>query len=308
MPNQFTFSAVEELEETARDLGWRINYYQIDKGPFSSSLKYLAGEDLFLASPRYNNHILIQCEVPEGFIAFCFPYLSNAQMMACGKSLTEGDLFVLPTNSGMEFLNKGQQANETVYVPETKFLEAATALAPSVSGLIKRPSAIYQGNLNDYVAIQDQIRLIHRIGRLDTETASNLLAQIILWLDKGALLTDAELLKFGSSARIARLAQCYIEENFRNAIHLSDLCSFVGVSMRTIQRCFANYFQTTPLQYIKARRLNTIRRELLASNSQCKTVTEIALACGFSHIGRFSNDYRLFFGELPSESLKKIEI
>jgi transcriptional regulator GlxA family with amidase domain len=35
------------------------------------------------------------------------------------------------------------------------------------------------------------------------------------------------------------------------------------------------------------------------------SVTSIALAAGFSHLGRFSHDYAERFGERPSETLKR---
>ena len=34
-------------------------------------------------------------------------------------------------------------------------------------------------------------------------------------------------------------------------------------------------------------------------------VTEVALACGFEHLGRFSTRYRDRFGESPSETLRR---
>jgi transcriptional regulator GlxA family with amidase domain len=33
-------------------------------------------------------------------------------------------------------------------------------------------------------------------------------------------------------------------------------------------------------------------------------VTGVAFACGFQNLGHFARDYRLRFGELPSETLK----
>lgn len=35
------------------------------------------------------------------------------------------------------------------------------------------------------------------------------------------------------------------------------------------------------------------------------TVTNVAMDCGFSHLGRFSCDYCRHFGESPSETLRR---
>ncbi len=38
------------------------------------------------------------------------------------------------------------------------------------------------------------------------------------------------------------------------------------------------------------------------SAGEARSVTDVALECGFSHLGRFSTRYRALFGESPSET------
>jgi transcriptional regulator GlxA family with amidase domain len=78
----------------------------------------------------------------------------------------------------------------------------------------------------------------------------------------------------------------------------------MGVGMRTLQRCFASYFQVSPTDYIKARRLNRARRRLVAADSSSRRVTDIAIQFGLTHMGRFSVEYRSLFGESPREILR----
>ncbi|MFY8217090.1 MAG: helix-turn-helix domain-containing protein [Chthoniobacterales bacterium] len=47
-------------------------------------------------------------------------------------------------------------------------------------------------------------------------------------------------------------------------------------------------------------RLCKARREILGSGYRNLSVTDAAMAWGFNHLGRFSAEYRQFFGELPS--------
>jgi transcriptional regulator GlxA family with amidase domain len=37
------------------------------------------------------------------------------------------------------------------------------------------------------------------------------------------------------------------------------------------------------------------------------TVLSVAFACGFQNAGHFARDFKLAFGELPSESLRRAE-
>jgi AraC family ethanolamine operon transcriptional activator len=103
----------------------------------------------------------------------------------------------------------------------------------------------------------------------------------------------------------ARRARNYIDENFRETIRLQELCACTGIGLRTLQRCFAQHYQISPTEYIKVRRLNAVRRELLSLNPQQCRVTDIAIRNGLPHLGRFSAEYQRFFGELPSQTLKK---
>ena len=51
-------------------------------------------------------------------------------------------------------------------------------------------------------------------------------------------------------------------------------------------------------------RLARARRELLHAGPQA-TITDVALASGFSQLGRFAGQYRKAFGELPSTTIRR---
>ena len=75
--------------------------------------------------------------------------------------------------------------------------------------------------------------------------------------------------------------------------------------MRSLQRSFSEYFQVSPFEYIKARRLNAARQALVAGDSSRDSVSQIAGENGFTHLGRFSVDYREHFDESPKETLAR---
>jgi AraC-like DNA-binding protein len=37
-----------------------------------------------------------------------------------------------------------------------------------------------------------------------------------------------------------------------------------------------------------------------------RNISSIAMGWGFTHLGRFSSDYKKLFGETPSETLKRV--
>ena len=59
----------------------------------------------------------------------------------------------------------------------------------------------------------------------------------------------------------------------------------------------------TPTAFLRSVRLQWVHRVLLTADPGFARVTEIALACGFNHMGEFASAYRCTFGETPRETL-----
>ena len=94
-----------------------------------------------------------------------------------------------------------------------------------------------------------------------------------------------------------------VSANSRRRYTLSDLCGIACVSPRTLEYAFSDNFRLSPLAYVRALRLQGARHALLRRGDGAG-VSEIALEYGFTHLGKFSVDYRRMFGERPSETLR----
>jgi AraC-like DNA-binding protein len=92
-----------------------------------------------------------------------------------------------------------------------------------------------------------------------------------------------------------------MEARYAEPLCMADLAREIGVSLRSLQIGFRRHRGATPREALGAIRLDAARRRLLGSDRQ-ETVTEIALDCGFTHLGRFSAAYRKAFGERPAET------
>lgn len=86
---------------------------------------------------------------------------------------------------------------------------------------------------------------------------------------------------------------------------VSDLCRMAKVSRRTLEYACEEFFGTSPKKFVKAQRLNAVRQDLIYADGRTSRVADIARARGFSHMGQFAMDYKRFFGELPSRSLRR---
>ena len=107
----------------------------------------------------------------------------------------------------------------------------------------------------------------------------------------------------GARTGVAKRARAFIDGYFGEPVRMEDLCRATGVGVRTLQRCFRQCFGVTVTSYLKAVRLDGAYRDLIAAHPSRDTVTTIALRNGYSHLGRFSSEFRERFGQLPRETL-----
>jgi len=103
---------------------------------------------------------------------------------------------------------------------------------------------------------------------------------------------------------LVRRAERFMVHNAEAAITVSDVADHLGVSLRSLQDGFRRWRETTPNAFLRKSRLHLVRDELLRSGEEAN-VTTVALRYGFSHLGRFSAQYRAAFGEGPSATLRR---
>jgi len=96
----------------------------------------------------------------------------------------------------------------------------------------------------------------------------------------------------------------FIREDTSRKISTADLVSHCGVSERTLRKHFRAFMGVSPLDYWRGLRLAAAREDLL-KGADGSSVTEVAARFGFTHFGRFSQQYRHRFGETPSATLQR---
>jgi AraC family ethanolamine operon transcriptional activator len=102
--------------------------------------------------------------------------------------------------------------------------------------------------------------------------------------------------------RVARAAEEVLRARIDDPPSLRELCELVKVSERTLHLAFHEGFGMVPKAYLRALRLSAAHRRLRSGKGP---VTEVATDLGLFHFGRFATDYRVMFGEPPSETLRR---
>lgn len=95
-----------------------------------------------------------------------------------------------------------------------------------------------------------------------------------------------------------------IESSPLAEMSLQDMANVAGVSVRTLYYGFQKFRDTTPLAYLKNKRLDIAKQKLLLGDPRHTSVTSVALECGFTHLGKFASNFRRRFGRAPSSVLR----
>lgn len=101
----------------------------------------------------------------------------------------------------------------------------------------------------------------------------------------------------GLPALKLRKIEEFVRENLAETISLSALSDVAGLSTRHFLRVFQESTGTSPHRYVLGLRIESAKRRLSETD---ESVTNIALASGFSHAQHFSSTFRQATGVSPS--------
>lgn len=93
-------------------------------------------------------------------------------------------------------------------------------------------------------------------------------------------------------------ARRWILDHLHEDLDLRQIAAAAAVSTRTLHNLFRKETAMTPMEYVRALRIEQVWLALRGSGSE--SVTDLAVAFGFTNPGRFARQYRAQIGELPS--------
>lgn len=106
--------------------------------------------------------------------------------------------------------------------------------------------------------------------------------------------------------RCLRRAKEYVHAHLDRALSSAEIAGHACVTPRTLEAVFKRNGEPPPLAYARRFRLQAVHAALATARRDGRpaNVTEVALAHGFIHMGRFAAQYREQFGCTPSETLR----
>lgn len=290
------FNTADVAEQIRATPGWVQHYQQMSPGHFAGQVRYLDLQGVEIYEESMNTRVEQNFSAPPGSLAFCFDRSDNALYVLNGESR---NIWITPEN---------YQEIAVVFGPE--FVQRHALDIARLEGLFLAPLNSQQNSLFSRWLSGTLTRLSQTIDPPSREALTEQLLEDCLFildnacvcLDQGALQRRA-----GERAIMKRVGE-WAADTPEEHLNLLELSQVAGVSLRQLQHAFKAYTGMAPSQWLRLRRLNSARRELLSRTPTQTTVAEVAMHWSFWHLGRFSSSYRALFKELPSDTLKRASV
>lgn len=304
-----SFSDTEDLSNALKHAN--VPAMQVSKGAFSATLSQMHFRDWSLQFIEFFEGASVCAgDAPSDNHAFVLPLRYTPHCRLLGEALTDDTLGVYAPNSEHADATFGG-CREVVIVPpkgimcELSETEQALRL-PTCGSTLRRASVRGLAQLRDVL-----YRIPQSYGErgqaLDYESTQRSLSDAIACaLDESLRPNLSETNgnlgrpKMPRSAILRRIEDI-LHTRRDSPVFAGELAREVGISQPSLQRVFAEWFGMPPARYLSLKRFY-MARQMLRTGSAA-SVTDAACTLGFWDFSRFSRNYKLLFGELPSETL-----
>jgi AraC family transcriptional regulator, ethanolamine operon transcriptional activator len=304
-----------DVDEHAANLGkWNQSYDQISSGSFRGTLSEVWIGDMQIFREITTQAVVEQGQAWAGAHTFGLPMTLNGNGSFCDRPLHDDSLFTF--GPGAEFSVQTPKEFDVVGIAirEGAYQQVVASLAEAGSALLPSadPAVMHcQSGLAELRAFLDSLFevLDGNPAMLSHPTVQKTVHSALMGHLCDAIQTasdvPAPLATYQARKAIVEAARNHVLTNPYDAVTIAELCEVLNTSRRTIQYCFQEVLNTNPVQYLRAIRLNSVRRELRQANPATTQVQDVAARWGFWHMSHFASDYRAMFGELPSDTLRK---
>ena len=261
---------------------------------------------------RAGSSVVVEGAAKPGGISIFIPTDSPVGVSGNGHRLDESSLMINQTGDEFCIANDSSRPWFSVYVPYETLAGAsgdATAPVPLMRGFVQVPLQ----RIQRFRSVIGRFgEAVHRASTgFESAAAQTAAEQKLVPAIRNLLAVPQEVAPMhGRHAiprrQIARASMEFADQHVGEYLSVQQLAAAAGVSERTLRDAFQHCFGLAPVQYLNRRTLHQVRRCLEAADPSVATVTEIATQFGVWQLGRFARDYRFLFGELPSETLHRL--
>ncbi|PHS38925.1 MAG: hypothetical protein COB07_02600 [Sulfurovum sp.] len=294
---------------------WDIDFLQLDGGTFYSELKQMILPEVQVASTHFDCHLDQKGASPDNMWSFVIMG-EDASMFNFNHTMTQ-------STSTMVIYSPGHEINAMSYEGFHVYILSVTR-----KHLQKLTQKLGLDEIEEKLSKIDRVELgppqadALRAQLKDIlEDASSLKHKAITQEGKELLLNFVPmkfLKEIGTQIGCSKHkvvkekhflyleVRAYMHTHLEEQISIEHIAKKFKISERTLRNYFKEELHTSPKEYLTALRLTKVRDELRAQKMEKGLVEKTARKFGFNHMGQFAKNYKAYFGELPSETLRQL--
>lgn len=270
--------------------GWEQQYTQMSAGRFSGRILHAEVEGIELYEEQMNLRVEQEFHAPPGTLVFSFDMSENTLYLLDGETR---NAWVTPEN----YREVAVVIKQAVQWGQPLDSFADLVLTPLRSDNCRSVAASLSDMLTGAFGGE---------RHMDAPGIAQTIVSDCFYLLCEAPIGDGRQSRSTVQAkrvvqRVKEVVGDCPEENFG----MVELAAKAGVSPRSLQQSFLRYAGIPPIVWLRNRRLNAARRDLLGAAESGVTVAEVAMKWSFWHLGRFSQSYHALFGEYPKTTVKQ---
>lgn len=307
------FSDFEHLVETVR--AWDLDFYQMEKGGFQAELLQRGVPGMQVAETIFSRGLEQHGAAPAGMRTFIIPGADSSPFKWRGYEVGRNEMLIFPRSLELYSISQGGFHIFGYSVGEDVLCEAGRVMG------CERIEEFLDSGV-EVVSLQEpRIAELRRVLRTTLRSERGELPDgLNSWLKKAlewdivTLLIESimesiplRIEREPSPMRASALKQAItlVSDHGNHPVTVETICRETGVKARTLQYAFREEFGLSPKQWLKLRSLNHVRKDLRKADPSEFGVADVANKWGLWHMGQLAKDYRLAFGELPSETLQR---
>ncbi|MBD8561863.1 helix-turn-helix domain-containing protein [Pseudomonas fluorescens] len=287
-----TLQSSDVNQQMSSIAGWDQHYAQMSAGCFEGSLVHAQFNGVEAYEERMNTRVEQHFHAPQNVLVFSF-------------DMTDGTLYLLGSDSENTWITP-ESYREVAVVVDAGLLQQLS-YAHTLDGLLLTPlrsqqSQIFSSWLSHLLGV-----LSKRPNSVCAPEMSQQLVEDCLYVLEcsSRALEPSPHKRLAKNRRVVATAFELACAHPDDSLNVLTLANAAGVSIRQLQQSFIQFTGIAPSSWLRLRRLNAARQDLLQASPSQTTVAEIAMRWSFWHLGRFSDSYCALFNEQPKYTLHR---
>lgn len=292
--------------------GWEQVYSQLTPGRFESTVMQAEAPDFLFFRETTNRSVAQSGVAPPGFSSLALPFQRPVSGTFQGCRLDGYALWLLGPAEEFRFYTPETLHYLGVSIPAADMHALASAILGDQAEALLARNVVPVANGEGERVARELARFLDAFqqqpGAFDNPVASRRFRDEIISMLLELFDSDSagkRDVTHSTYAEIVRRSERMLSDDAEEPKTVLDLCVALRCSRRTLQTSFQRVANVTPVEYLRALRLNGVRRLLRSTSQEELMVGDAAAQWGFTHPSYFAREYRDLFGELPSQTPRK---